>query len=144
MWLSPTQIAAANYALRDLIARRTLGGQPIRQEITDLHKKLVAASAGGTQGASPPEELTTGDLIGTKDAAAILRCSTRWVRRIHVDLEGQNCGKYGLANVLLQGGVGLQVLVLDGVGLSRAWSTYFGSSPQRAVTRRPPVIAAGS
>ena len=85
MWLSPTQIAAANHALRDLIARRTLGGQPIRQVITDLHEKLVAASAGGTQGASPQEELTTGDLIGTKDAAAILRCSTRRVRRIHVD-----------------------------------------------------------
>jgi hypothetical protein len=71
-----------------------------RQEITDLREKLVAAPAGGTQGASPPEELTTGDLIGTKDAAAIPRRSTRWVRRIHVDLKGQNCGKYGLANAL--------------------------------------------
>jgi len=92
MWLTPTQIAAANYALRDLIARRTLGGQPIRQELADLQKKLVAASGYGTHSAPPPGELTPEDLIGTTEAAAILRCSTRWVRRIHADLDGQTCG----------------------------------------------------
>ena len=91
MWLSDQQVGVAMYAFRDLIARRTLGGQPIHREITDLYKRLVVASAYGTGTGGTPEESAPDELIGTRVAAKILGCSTRWVRHIVTDLDGQKC-----------------------------------------------------
>jgi hypothetical protein len=92
MWLTAVQVEAVLYALRDLVSRRVLGGQPIRQEIQDLYEQLLAGSTHGTKNDPLCEELAPDDLIDTKEAATILGCSTRWVRRIHADLDGQSCG----------------------------------------------------
>ena len=92
MWLSTAQIEVALYAVCDLISRRVLGGQPVREEIKGLYEQLVVASAYGTGNEAAEAESAEDDLIDTTQAAAILGCSARWVRRIHADLDGQKCG----------------------------------------------------
>lgn len=92
MWLSEVQLQAALYAVRDVVSRRVLGGQPVRKEVRDLYERLLAASTGGTENEGAVEESTPEDLIGTEEAAAMLGCSTHWVRRVHADLDGQKSG----------------------------------------------------
>lgn len=93
MWLSVAQVEAVLYALRDLVSRRLLGGQPIPREIKELYDYLRAASGDGTKGNAVAEESTRDNLIDSKEAAVILGCSARWVRRISADLDGQLCGE---------------------------------------------------
>jgi hypothetical protein len=91
--LSSLQLEAALYAVRDLISRRVLGGQPVREEIKNLYEQLIAASAHGTRSETAEgESIEEDDLIDTRQAAAIIGCSARWARRIHADLDGQKCG----------------------------------------------------
>lgn len=95
MWLSEIEVEAALYAVRDLVVRRRLGGQPIRPEIRHLCHQLIAASARGTEDVedeATSQQWAPKDLIDTPQAAAILGCSTRWVRRIAAELDGYNCG----------------------------------------------------
>lgn len=89
MNLTEEQIQLALYAVRDLLARRALGGQPIPTGLDRLHEQL-ATSAHGTENGVAERQSTTEELIDTTEAAAILNCSTRWVRQIRHDLDGQN------------------------------------------------------
>jgi hypothetical protein len=81
------------YALRDLISRRQLGGQPIRPELIALHHHLLT-SVDGNETTAPSGQLTLDEeLIDTYEAAEILRCSTRRVTQIHTDLDGVKIGR---------------------------------------------------
>ncbi len=54
----------------------------------DQLENLARSSAYGTQTSSDTTE-SEHDLIGAHDAACILGCSARYVRRIHADLDGR-------------------------------------------------------
>ena len=89
MNLTEDQVQMAIYAVRDLITRRTLGGQPIPHGFHAFPRQL-ATSAHGTESSTDGPPLTPDELIDTNEAATILNCSTRWVRHICNDLDGQN------------------------------------------------------
>lgn len=78
------------HIVRDFIARRLLGGNPIPPGTRRLCHDLEVASVHGTEPVAALEELEPEDLIDTNEAAAILNCSARWVRQIRNDLDGQN------------------------------------------------------
>ena len=78
------------YATRDLLTRRKLGGRPIPPGMDALERRLQAAmSVGGHESDSSAAELNQNALIGAVEAATLLGCSARHVRRIASDLEGQ-------------------------------------------------------
>jgi hypothetical protein len=85
--LTEEQVQMTIYAVRDLITRRTLGGQPIP---TGFHAFLdqLAAFPRGSEICSTAPQLSAGEPIDTKGAAVILNCTTRRVRQIASDLEG--------------------------------------------------------
>jgi hypothetical protein len=87
--LTPEQVRLALYAVRDLMTRRTLGGQSIPRGFDTFLDQLVT-SARGTENTTAAPQLTPGELIDTTEAAAILNCSPRWVRHIRNDLDGLN------------------------------------------------------
>ena len=80
----------ALYAVRDLISRRILGNNPVPPGMRRLCLDLEAASAHGSKDEAAQPEWETEELIDTTEAAAILNCSTRWVRQIRNDLDGRN------------------------------------------------------
>lgn len=79
------------YATRDLMTRRKLGGCPIPPGMAVLDQRLQGAmSARGRELGRAPAQLKHEDiLIGATEAATILGCTARHVRRIAADLEGQ-------------------------------------------------------
>ena len=79
------------YATRDLMTRRKLGGRPIPPGMAALDRRLQAAmSARGHGLGGAPAQLKQEDiLIGATEAATILGCTARHVRRIAGDLEAQ-------------------------------------------------------
>ena len=78
------------YATRDLLTRRKLGGRPIPPGMDALERRLRATmSVGGHESDSSAAELNRNALIGAVEAATLLGCSARHVRRIASDLEGQ-------------------------------------------------------
>ncbi|AYE93451.1 hypothetical protein C0J29_00095 [Mycobacterium paragordonae] len=89
MELTPEQVRLTLYATRDLVTRRTLGGQPIPKGMHTLLKQLIA-SAHGSGFSTPERELVTLELVNSAGAAEILNCSTRWVRTISNKLGGRN------------------------------------------------------
>lgn len=89
--LTGDQVEAALYAVADLVARRRLEGKPVPAEVVSLCRVLAIASECGTESGSATEELGD-DLIDSDQAAGILGCSARWVRRIRADLDGRKVG----------------------------------------------------
>lgn len=92
MELTPEQVRLTLYATRDLVTRRTLGGQPIPKGMHTLLSGLIAAthSADGSEYRTAEPQLDAEELIDSVGAAQILNCSTRWVRAIHNDIDGRN------------------------------------------------------
>ena len=88
--LNRDQCRLALHIVRDLITRRTLGGNPVPPGTYRLYHDLEVASVRGTEPVAALEESVPEELIDTTEAAAILNCSTRWVRQIRNDLEGRN------------------------------------------------------
>jgi hypothetical protein len=87
--LRPEQVRLSLYAVRDLMTRRTLGGQPIPKGLGALLDELIT-SAHGSESPTVPPQLVHNELIDTTEAAQILHCSPRWVRQIRNDLDGRN------------------------------------------------------
>lgn len=85
-------LQAMRYAVAEMVAMRRVRGLPIHKAVLEAHY-LLTASVSGSENSDESEELEPGDLIGTKAAAEILGCSTRWVRAIAADLDGQWCGR---------------------------------------------------
>ena len=90
MTFSERDLELLCYATRDLLTRRKLGGRPIPPGMDALERRLQAAmSVGGHESDSGAAELNQNALIGAVEAATLLGCSARHVRRIASDLEGQ-------------------------------------------------------
>ncbi|MGC5026281.1 hypothetical protein ACLQ3K_16135 [Tsukamurella sp. DT100] len=86
MELTDGQTAAVRYVVLETIQRRRHTGQPIPVWMREL---LASVSQLGTETEPAQEDsITAADPIGTAEAATILRCSPRYVRRIAADLDG--------------------------------------------------------
>lgn len=85
MDVSDDQARLIVYVTAEFVRRRQLTGQPIPEQVRRL---LTEVSAHGTSQREATTE-STPDLIDTAEAARILRCSTRRIRRIATDLDGE-------------------------------------------------------
>lgn len=87
---SDHDIRLIRYAVCDLVARRQLHRNPIPPGMDALERRLQAAmSADGHEFSSGAADLSLDILIGAEEAATLLGCTARHVRRIAADLEGQ-------------------------------------------------------
>ena len=84
--LDSDQARAARYCVAETIRRRLLTGQPVPPWMRVLHTTL-AVSVDGPKPEAAQEESKTA--IDTAEAAAILGCTTRHIRRLAADLDGQ-------------------------------------------------------
>ncbi|WP_353109626.1 hypothetical protein [Gordonia sp. (in: high G+C Gram-positive bacteria)] len=85
MDVSDDQARLIVYVTAEFVRRRQLTGQPIPEQVRRL---LAEASAYGTS-ERPREQHSEPDLIDTETAAAILHCTSRNIRRIATDLDGE-------------------------------------------------------
>lgn len=88
MNLNPEQQALALYAVNDLVTNRLRNNNPLPPGMRRLHHDLERTSLHGTETVDAQRQLDPEDFIDTAEAAAILECSTRWVRTIRSDLDG--------------------------------------------------------
>ena len=82
MEVTPEQAALLRYVLAEFTRRRQLCGQPIPRQVRRL---IGEVSVSGT---SPREVEPDSELIDTTEAARLLHCTPRNVRRIASDLDG--------------------------------------------------------
>jgi hypothetical protein len=74
-------LQAVRYAVAEMVALRTIGGKPIPKAVLAVHHQL-STSVVESEIDTRREESTVDDLIGTRESAMILRCSTAWVWQI--------------------------------------------------------------
>ncbi|UQE75799.1 hypothetical protein MYK68_04085 [Gordonia sp. PP30] len=88
MEISTDQVALVRYVVAEFVRRRQLCGQPVPERVRRL---LAEVSAHGTsrRDAQPHSKPETDDLIDTAQAAQIIGVSTRRIRGIAADLDGQ-------------------------------------------------------
>jgi hypothetical protein len=103
MNLTETQRQWAIYAVREVIALRRLGDRKIPPGVIALDRALwrgaedelanaLTSSDNGTACDRCREYWCPDDLIGPEEAAQILGCSARYVRKIASDLDGRLVG----------------------------------------------------
>ncbi|GAC81154.1 hypothetical protein SAMN04488550_1172 [Gordonia malaquae] len=86
MDVSDDQARLIVYVTAEFVRRRQLTGQPIPEQVRRL---LAEASAYGTSERPQEQHSEPDDLIDTETASRILRCTSRNVRRIATDLDGE-------------------------------------------------------
>jgi hypothetical protein len=88
---SDHDVQLIRYAVCDVVARRRLHRNPMPPGMDALEQRLrqPMMSANGHDLGGAPAELKQNTLIGAVEAATLLGCSARHVRRIASDLEGQ-------------------------------------------------------
>lgn len=86
MNLTSQQAHAVRYCVAETIRRRLLTGAPVPAWMRSLHQHLTS-SADGTDHEVSQQDST--QAIDTAEAAQILGCSTRYIRRIAADLDGE-------------------------------------------------------
>ncbi|MEV4127485.1 hypothetical protein [Nocardia sp. NPDC049707] len=91
MKIGDLETRAAYYAVAELMRRRRRTGEPIPDAIRVLFQRLDHEIRIGTD--DEPDPRIHGDEIGTDTAAAILGCTTRWIRKIAADLDGVRVGR---------------------------------------------------
>jgi helix-turn-helix protein len=91
---TPRESELLLHAVHDFIVRHRLARKPIPEGYYPLHAKLVSSARGTKTCAPQPQSSPSAaeELIDAKEAAAILRCTARWVRRIRDELDGRNIG----------------------------------------------------
>lgn len=92
MNLSDIEIRAAFYALEEFQRRRRQYGMGIPVPVRRLHARLDRAVRGGVDQTDTPGRIDD-DEIGTTEAAALLGCSQRHIRRMASDLDGIRIGR---------------------------------------------------
>ncbi|MGB3697858.1 MAG: hypothetical protein WBA05_10545 [Gordonia sp. (in: high G+C Gram-positive bacteria)] len=86
MMLTPDQANLLRYVVAEFVRRRLITGQPVPNQVRRL---LTAAStAHGTPDDLRPTQSDT-ELIDSEQAAELLNCTPRYVRKIAADLDGQ-------------------------------------------------------
>lgn len=95
MSLGPDDVLGCRYSVAELIRYRRLIGAPIPDWLRRLHDRLDAELRASVSDIGPGSD--TGEqhsrLIGVTETAAILGCSTRHVRRLAADIDGQRAGR---------------------------------------------------
>jgi len=88
---SDHDVQLIRYAVCDVVARRRLHRNPVPPGMDALEQRLrqPMMSANGHDLGGAPAELKQNTLIGSVEAATLLGCTARHVRRIAADLEGQ-------------------------------------------------------
>lgn len=86
MNLTEHQARAARYCVAEVVRRRLLSGAPVPPWMRTLHQHLSTADGTEYQAVQQQSEA----MIDTAEAAKILGCTARYVRRIAADLDGQN------------------------------------------------------
>jgi excisionase family DNA binding protein len=94
--LTVAEAKLARFAVRDLIARRALAKNSASDALYALHDRLVS-SVDGTKSCVPQTHSAASaveELIDTTEAAAILHCSSRWIRKLveREKLNGRDIG----------------------------------------------------
>ncbi|WP_328410333.1 hypothetical protein [Nocardia sp. NBC_00403] len=95
MSLDSADMRACRYTVAEAIRYRRRIGAPIPQWLRRLHERLdaellqAASENGPSNGTSVPDS----EVIGAAESARILGCSTRHVRRLAADLDGQRVGR---------------------------------------------------
>lgn len=82
--LTDDQARAALYCVSEVLRRKVIGGKPVGHWLRDVHEAL-SARGHETDG----EQLRSSDLIDTKEAAHMLDCHPRSIRRIAAELDGE-------------------------------------------------------
>lgn len=85
------QAELAAYAIRDVLSRRRLGGQPVPAGLVQLYHLLTCAHE--SQSTDLPPQSYSDDFVDTAGAADILDCTPQRVRQIRPDLSGKRCGR---------------------------------------------------
>lgn len=97
MRLSDDECEEALYCVAEVIDLRRRAGVPVPSWMRNLEQLLNLASltsgvsGRGHENVGGSERLVTDSLIGSREAANILGLSTRQVRRLAADLDGQKC-----------------------------------------------------
>lgn len=88
------EVEAGCYGLAGYVRHMTkCMGRPVHPEVLRLLRRLeLERSVGGSQSEDAAEQFEE-ELIGTEEAAHILGCTTRNVRLLAQDLDGQQCGR---------------------------------------------------
>lgn len=86
MEVTKEQAQLIRYVTAEFVRRRQLTGQPIPDRVRGLLREV---SAHGTAERAGEQHSEPDDLIDTAEAAKLLRCTTRNVRRIAADLDGE-------------------------------------------------------
>lgn len=84
MQISDVTARAALYCVAEVLRGRQIGGVPVPQWLRDAHRAL---SVHGQESAGPQLD-SVPDLIDSREAAHMLDCHPRTVRRIATDLDG--------------------------------------------------------
>lgn len=95
MKLTDDETEAALYCCNELIDRRRRAGVPVPAWMIQLARRLdltSALSSTGHESGGGSESLNSDLHVGSREAAAILGLSTRTVRRLAPDLDGQIIG----------------------------------------------------
>lgn len=97
--LTATEVAFLLCGTRDLMARCVFGGKPLPRlprGFVTVHDRLVSSVRGTKSCAPQPQSSPSAaeDYIDSTEAAAILDCTTRWVRdpRFRVKIGGRDFG----------------------------------------------------
>lgn len=89
MAISDDDLRLVRFCVAEMVLRRQRTGEPIPTKIHRLLATLSGAARGSeSEPVAPPSNQDDDELIDTDQAAAILGCSTRWIRTIAADLDG--------------------------------------------------------
>ncbi|MEP9417472.1 hypothetical protein ABLE92_24445 [Gordonia sp. VNQ95] len=79
------------FVLAEFERRRRIAGQPVPAAARTLRQRLLVSANGPATGPAPAHSKP--EQIDSCQAAAILGCNTRHVRRIAADLDGRRIGR---------------------------------------------------
>lgn len=88
MNLDEHQVRAVRYCVGEVVRRRLLTGAPVPGWLRRLDHTLRMSAHGPETAAGQPESKS--EVVDSSEVAAILGCSTRHVRRLAADLDGQH------------------------------------------------------
>lgn len=91
--LTEAETACAVYVFAEFERRRRIAGQPVPAVARTLRQRLTAVSATGRTPEPAGAPSKPAEQIDTTEAARLLGCSTRHVRRLAADLDGRRLGQ---------------------------------------------------
>lgn len=95
MTLREDELKACRYAVSEMLRTRRRVGAPVPEWLRRIDARLDAELVECTShtGHEPDTADRHSELIGVTDAARLLGCTARHVRRLAADLDGQRAGR---------------------------------------------------